>query len=158
MSCAQAAPEGNTMSEDIPVAPLCKVQQAPFDQVNALALDARKGSFPVQRSIYGPEIERVVEVVSLQVALPPNVHVVNDEEFFINMGRSEQIQSGRRPDSRPAPEFRSGDAVSAHGVAGDDPDLVGRRPGREQCLPQRAIVLVRADVHARVISEGLCPP
>ncbi len=72
--------------------------------MSALVLNARKGAFSVHWSVNVPEIERVVEIVSLPFTLPPNVHVVNDEEFFIDMGRPQQVQAGRGPESGPTPE------------------------------------------------------
>ena len=47
----------------------------------------------------------------------------------------EQAQARRRPDARAAPERRAGDAVLAHGVAGDRPHLVRRRRGRHDGSP-----------------------
>ena len=51
------------------------------------------------RAVDGVEIKRVIIIVGLNFSLLDNVNIMDHQEFFINMGRLQQQQPGRSPQS-----------------------------------------------------------
>src|SRR5215213_6541758 len=122
----------------------------------------RRGSHRQSSKCLGPldlpvdvaKVERVVEVVQLQLAAAGDVEVVHDEELFVYVGGLYQRYSRGRPYARAAPEGGAGDRVPSNRVAGDRPDLVGRRGGRHDGVPEVPVVGIGAHVHERIVTDG----
>ena len=79
-----------------------------------IILEPRKGTFPFDRSVNCFKVQRIIEIVFLNLTLALDIHVVYYQKIFINAGCFEEVQPGWRPDTRSTGKGGSGYAMSAH--------------------------------------------
>jgi hypothetical protein len=65
----------------------------------SLVIDSGEGTFAVNRAVDGLEIKPIIKIIDLNFSLTTDVNVVDHKEFLINVGRLQQSQPGRGPQS-----------------------------------------------------------
>ena len=64
-----------------------------------LVLDPGEGTFAPYLPVDSTEIKRIIEMVSLNLALAVDIYVMDHEEFIIDSGRLEKSHPRRGPDT-----------------------------------------------------------